>query len=338
MDTIRYTLGDDLSEDFNAHISGCSLLSEVERAELIFHVEIMRHIQELNHLFQVFRFNLLTLRDSFVLTSSDTLTRKRLTKFEVNQSGEIRDATKQIEIEISDGIAINALTISLASSGVALMESIKVFIEHDFSEYFKAPKGLSKTWLDEVYNKNFAYRLLYELRNFSQHGHLPISVDGSKFALDFIQLLSTPHYKHKKERREQIEAIAAEIFNCSERPRIAFTPTIADYNLCITKTYVDFLRKTKSAWRDSAKRVKAIVQRYPSNIFKPNNSSFELFVFSLYDDDMHTIDFGSAADNMVSDYLEKGKQILLAEQAIYREFSKSYKRVKTSNPCHNDKK
>ena len=92
---------------------------------------------------------------------------------------------------------------------------------------------------------------MYFLRNFSQHGHLPISYDASSrhYYFDLWRILETPHYDWKNK----------DIADLYEK----FWCYIADELLQTMATLPD------------------IIKKYPKNNLHDTNSSIDFFVFQL---------------------------------------------------------
>jgi len=259
----------DFNEDFIKFHDNIEVLKKDEKELVEFHINLNRHIKELNQLFEAFRFNLLNLQSSYKLSASDELIRN-----------------KEFGFEVHDMVAINALTISYISSGTTLITAIQVFLRKGFEgfpESFKVSERLKEEWIKQAHADNFHYRLLYELRNYSQHGYFPVSVNGSKYGFDLTQIMSTPYYTHNKRCKEEIESILAKYQEFSEYPRLSFTSVIIEYNLFVIRMYVDFLKEVRGAWRESAKRVKTLADQLKSNVFVTSDKENNLFVFSLDD-------------------------------------------------------
>ena len=331
MDIDRYIIYDDLNDTIKNILleSQPSDLKSSEKAQLVFHMEIHRHILEIVQLYKIFRFNMLNLRDSFHLTTSDDLVRNKRIDYTITQSGAIINENL-FDYEIDDLIRINALTINFISSGKTLAESIEVFVRDDLSALTKVPEGLSKEWISKIYDENFHYRFITHLRDYSQHGHLPVSVNLGKYGFDFYQILNTPHFKHNSTRKKQFENIIDEILELSGYPRFTFTPIIAEYNLCVTKMYVDFLCKVKSIWRDSYKKVKEIAKCYPSKTIRESKAKCSIFTFFLSDDSSHSLNIADDAVSMFNIYIAEAKKVLNEEQAKVNTLRGAYKTVK---PC-----
>lgn len=100
-----------------------------------------------------------------------------------------------LNIEENDGIIINALVINYISSARPFVESIETFVKEMFKieEY----ENFKKLYLNKLYDEKFTYRFLYSLRNYSQHGHLPVYIDyNNKCSFNLEEILNTPHFDH----------------------------------------------------------------------------------------------------------------------------------------------
>ena len=326
-----YTLSGDLNEDIKKIISEsqASDLSSDEQEQLMFYMETGRHISEIVRLFKVFRFNMENLRNTFYLTTSDELVRNEKIKLGVTSSGEVIDSDES-NSEIDDEIAINALTINFLSSCRTLLESIEVFIDNSFSENFPQPEDLTRAALtSRAYDENFHYRLLVAMRNYSQHGNLPVSVVNGKCFFDFPKILNTPHFEHNAERRKQMEGIVNEIITeTSNYPNIAFTATIAEGNLCATEVYVDFLRKVKATCEESDKNVRKLMEKHPNKVFQSPEHGFSLFTFILNDETSHSVAIEDTPA-VIDSYLSEAEKILREEKAKVDELRKAFQPIKS---------
>lgn len=183
--------------------------------------ELNRHLQEINQLFDVFVFNIERLFSSYVVQSDDCVTRK---------DGFVTDS--------SDFIAINSFVINIISSGRSLVDSIETCIKHTYGEKSKEYINFCNTSKIPVYEKYFSYRLFYELRNFSQHNHLPVSCEGNFFFFDIKRIINTPHFNYKKESRKEIEAILKEALEkYKDIFRVSFSFCIVEYVAAVAKLY-----------------------------------------------------------------------------------------------------
>lgn len=157
------------------------------------YVEINRHVQEINQLFDVFQFNIERLMVNYEICSNDRIIRK-----------------PGFETEYSDFVAINSFMINIISAGRSLVDTLEICVKKAYGDESDKYCGF-KTRRSGVYDGKFAYRFFYHLRNFSQHNHLLISTDGNSYFFDAEQILSTPNYKANKKMWDELESICREI-------------------------------------------------------------------------------------------------------------------------------
>ena len=256
-----------LIEHINTDIDKLILpeLNDEEKSCIHYFIEINRHIQEIDKLFHIFRFNLKSMLHYYTIMNTDRIKRKFIFDFKT-----------------SDYIAINALIINFISSGKTLTEAIENFLKEKTGDNSELYQMFKTQCLSEKYDQCFSYRFLLRLRDFSQHGHLPITVDINNICcIDIDQILLTPHFNHNKTILQQIENIRNELHEKhTSYPKIVFTLSIAEFNICITEIYVEFLNNIEKPLQDSIDKIKTLLVNRPELIYK---SSDILNGFVLYE-------------------------------------------------------
>ena len=123
---------------------------------------------------------------------------------------------------------------------------------------------------------------MYKLRNFSQHGHLPVSRNEEKYCFDLKQIVDKPRFKHKKEWKEEMEKIINEIrTKYRDVPNLAFTITLADYVAKLLSVYNCFWPLVKPDLDRSNEDFNRIISAYPKNII-PRGMPFEgCFIYKM---------------------------------------------------------
>lgn len=167
-------------DDANFDIENLELpiLDSEEKEKIEYYVEITRHIQEIYELFNIFRFNLNNLLNYYELHYDDSILRK-----------------SYLDSKENDFTIINALVLNYISAGKVLTESIENFMNINVDKESILYTSFMDDHFYKIYNKNFYYRFLLHLRNFSQHGHLPISIDiKNRFYFNLRQILYTPTF------------------------------------------------------------------------------------------------------------------------------------------------
>lgn len=228
------------------------------------YIELTRHIQEIHSLFSEFIFNIKCLQRNYVLMNSGNVSR-----------------TKICPEDLDDYIAINAYINSIISSGRTLTESIESYIKCNYKD---APEVV-KSFLDfyhGVYDGSFSYRLLTRLRDYAQHGHLPVSQFQHNYFFDLIQIATKPHYTHNKLLLQQIEEISAEILKkYNNTPTLSITLTFAEYVAKVLLIYDRFIHTSESMIKDHNKEFHKVVNSNPQNMANSDGTFSDLFIYEI---------------------------------------------------------
>lgn len=242
-------------------------LNDAERGAVTKYVELVRHIQEIGQLFSVFRYHLERLTQVYDLTASDAVVRR------LPPAGDFDDRTE-----------INALITALLGAGATLDHSLQVCIRHSGADTEAFDRLRT-----QVYDSSFYYRLLTKLRDFSQHGHLAVSVRDGRFAFDLAQILATPHFRHKAETRQEMEAFCAQLSAHEREGRLVFTLSLAEYAAGIAALYDGFFRLVRQPLTGRTQAVRALLQRTPEHIRHPDPSHNGILLY-ISDGTGHALD------------------------------------------------
>lgn len=222
------------------------------------YVELNRHLQEINQLFEVFQFNLERLSDSYVIQKNDCVVRK-----------------DTLQSSYSDFIAINAYVTSIISAGRSLVDAVDNCAKESFGQESESYREFSANCKQSVYEKNFSYRLFYDLRNFSQHNHLPVSVRDSFCCFDTGQILGTPHFKSNKNVREELERIQKEIIELRrDNFRISLSYCLAQYVAGVAEVHRGFWERIKDLLFEQKHQIDAAIAEEPE-LLEHNNAKFD---------------------------------------------------------------
>jgi len=311
-DTELLILGEHISPDIDLPL--LPTFNEEEISSILFYIEITRCIQEIYQLFQVFRFNFNNLFHFYTLFNTDKV--KRKITFDFNTR---------------DFFAINALTINYISSGKTLIEAIESSLKQNMGEGSELYKIFKAKCLNKKYDDCFSYRLLLRLRDFSQHGHLPVSMDYTgTYCFNLDHILLTPHFNHNSTLKQQMEKFTKELHEEHLKyPKIAFTYSFAEFNLCITEIYVEFLNVIESTLQTSVDKIKSLLFERPDIIHK-SLDVFDGAVFYQIDDEKQIHSFNSQDDviTMFLGFKEEALKILKEEQAEWNRINSNIKKVK----------
>lgn len=230
------------------------------------HVEITRHLQEIHSLFSIFKFQIDILQKEYILKSDGSVF--------TNQNAADRE---------EDYIAINAYSINIISAGKTLVQSMESFVKMD---YFSPDDQLKKEYLEyyhKIYDHSFAYRLMIRLRDYAQHGHLPIDNEGNNYHINLDTILRKPHYNHNKTMAYEMKKIADEISDTyDDTPTFSLTRTLAEFVSKLSLLYERFWDIAENTLLKSQKRAQDIIKKYPENII---NASETFPGFFIYDEE-----------------------------------------------------
>lgn len=284
MDTIIFLEVDNL--DFSL----VPELNEKQKCILDDYIHLQEHLVEIAQLYEMYRFNYGMLHQSFNMRFSDVLERKKAFEFETN-----------------DYAIINSIISNLLGAGKMLADSLEVFCRELNHELYNS---LRKDYICKEYDTSFAYRLLYLLRNYTQHGHPCVSVmsKGSEITccFDLLQISNTDHYNHNKKAKEEFEKILEEIANKrGDIARIQFTSTVAQYNISILKIYSGFLELIESLVRTTDMSLLELIETTPSLIqLVGPKSSYRVLAFNDGEGTTHTIDFEETSADIFARHRE----------------------------------
>jgi hypothetical protein len=315
MDTERFILAKDLKLD--AEDISIPVLDEKEKGTLVSHVEITRHIQEIEQLFQLFRFNLKNLLHYYTLKNSDRIVRNF-----------------PFDFQVDDGIAINALVINFISSGKTLIESIEVCLKESDCADAAVYAAFKAAHLSRIYDDSFSYRLLLRMRDFAQHCHLPVSIyHDNTCCFDVEQILCTPHFSHNPALKKQLEDIRDEIHDkYGNNARITFTASIAEFNLQVTKLYLVFWDAIEPLLQASSNAVSALLLARPDIVTRSEGPLNGLILYEVDEVQVHAFHVDDDPLLTFACYKQQAAEILLEEEIEFNDFKKSLKFVRpTSN-------
>ncbi len=283
-------------------------LKEDEKNCIKTYVEITRHIQEIHQLLHIYKFNLDNMLFFYTLNSNDILQRN-----------------PNIKLKKSDSIVINALTINIISSGKTLVDSIDTFLKENTNQY----EMLKNNIISSVYDSCPYYRILYQLRNFSQHGHLPVQVEeNNKCYLDLEDILKKPNINLNAKMKKEMIKFKEEIYEkFQDHPRIVFSLAIAEYNLCVIKIYKNFLENIEQLVLNFFNRTKQIIKKHPKIIHKSQDALNGYVLYDIDNDD--NIQCFYSKEDFVKTFLtikKEGLKIYKNDEKEFKEFIKRFKK------------
>lgn len=266
-------------------------VSEENRKFIESYVSFGEHLQDVHQLFKLLEFNLGQLFNHCIMKYDDRL---------VNING-----------EVVDFYAINGLVINIVSSAKTLIEALESFYETELGEERK--NEFKRKVLSKKYDENFSYRFLLFMRNFAQHGHLPIShiYDEGCFCFDLMQILSTQHIKPNKAIKESMEKVHDEIIEKFEdEPKIAITYTLDSFIVVVYEIYYAFLQTIEDDVKEIFNRQLYLLDLFPELIYKGDNALNGYVVYQIDESDvLHVYNSNESLLNAYTEYKEQAKNV-----------------------------
>lgn len=263
-------------------------LTDEERAVLTGYLDLTRDVIEANQLFEVFYFNFQNLINSFELKLNDTVVRK--------------EHCPPYDSEI---IAVNALIINLISSAKTLTEFLRTTNKSD-----EFNQEVSK-----IYDSNYGYRVLINLRNFMQHGHLPVSFQENRYCFDFKQILKAPHFNFNAQLVEDMRSFL-DILETPEKPlaNLALTITLANFVvqvIDIHRKYLFYIQKDISL---SYEKFQKIISDNPKLVCDYNATFNGYVLFDMDDNSIHALNSKDNPNISILNYYERLEKIYEEEK------------------------
>lgn len=245
-------------------------LSEEERIQFKNCVALSRDIEEANQLFEVFYFNLLNMRNIFEFKTSGIVSR-----------------TVCFPSYDNDFIAVNSLVISLISSAKELTEFLRQIADqwlNDGRTKKEKCKDEYNTYVSEIYDGCFSYRLLINLRNYVQHGYLPVSYQEGKYSFDIEQILDTPHFDINAQLKKDLDFFIKKMLEIKEESgKLSLVYTLSEFTVNVIDIYIQFLEYIENSISFLYNVIKNIIKAKP-HIVCDYDASFNGLVFYSIDD------------------------------------------------------
>lgn len=266
-------------------------ISEENRKIIEDYVSFGEHLQDVHQLFKLLEFNLGQLFNHCIMKYDDRL---------VNING-----------EVVDFYAINGLVINIISSAKTLIEALESFYGIELREERK--NEFKQEVLSKKYDEIFSYRFLLFMRNFAQHGHLPIShiYDEGRFCFDLMQILSTQHIKPNKAIKESMEKVYDEIVERFEdEPKIAITYTLDSFIVVVYEIYYAFLQTIEDDVKKVFDRQLHLLDLFPELIYKGDNALNGYVVYQTGESNvLHVYNPNESLLNTYTEYKEEAKNV-----------------------------
>ncbi len=275
------------------------------------YVEINRHVQEINQLFDVFQFNIERLMVTYEICSDDCFNRKT-----------------EFETDYTDFVAINAFMMNIISAGRSLVDALDICMVNAYGE--KSDKYNDyKLCRSAVYDGKFAYRFFYHLRNFAQHNHLLISTEDNFCYFDAAQILDTPHYKANKKMWDELESICSEIRErYKDNFRISLSLCLIEYIAGVAERYKVFWEYIKDRLFELKGEIDKALEQEPE-ILEHGNEKFNGYI--LYQTpgkpDWHAFAPYNDMDTYYENCMESAMDFFVESDTEYKTLQKHFEKI-----------
>lgn len=279
-------------------------ITESDKRIFLNYVELTRHIIELDKLFNVYRYNLTNLLKHFTIFTNDLI-----------------ESTGEKLTEDQYYYQINALTINLISSAKTLTESIEVCMKNFLAE--KDFKSFKNKILSKPYDEHFSYRFLLHMRNYSQHGHLPVNIHQQRVYFDLDEILAMPHFDFNGQLKKELDVLRKDIYNqFRDSPRISYVYTVAKFNLVITEIYFNYLKEIKPILIKLNDEKNELLLNTKFQLINSDGSSSDMLFYEFDGENYHCFNRKDNSISMYADIKREVKKILKVEEQYYKEIEK----------------
>lgn len=245
-------------------------INEKIRTDLSKIVSFSENIYNTHQLFEIFLFNVDQLFDFCTLYYNDQIVRKK-------------DGCSVSLIEI------NALLINIISAGKTLIDKVESFLKTELGE--DRVKIFKDNCISKKYDEVFSYRFLYHLRNFAQHGSLPVSQKPKeKFCFDLFQISSAKHTHFSASIRESMNNIQQDIVKrFKDEPHIAVTYTLDAYTMTVLDIYNSFFYDIESDVLAYHNLKIDILRENPEIVFHGNETLNNMVIYEVEESTLHML-------------------------------------------------
>lgn len=209
------------------------------------------HLQELDQLYRIMLFQLDQLFACFDLRFNDEV---------YSRQG-----------KEPDPVRINGLIGNAVASARTLVESMEIFDKSYLSEEGR----FKKDYISKAYDTNFSYRFIDFMRNYMQHGHLPISFDGKKLYFDLSELLEVVHLKWNAKLKQQLENLEGQLKEWKvSHKRLNCVWMLYEYFLLVHTLYLEFYRYSEYDLTQSIRKKEQVLEQLEDQMFELRGQKF----------------------------------------------------------------
>ena len=116
------------------------------------------------------------------------------------------------------------------------------------------------------------------MRDYSQHGHLPVNRNEAWYGFDVYQVLNKPHFKHNGLINQQLEDAVKEAQNkYGDIPRLS----LAEFTVNLLAIFHQFWVSVEPKLLDSEKKVKMLIANHPENVNDVGEEKVSLLIYDV---------------------------------------------------------
>lgn len=177
--------------------------------------------------------------------------------------------------------------------------------------YIDGDGRFKKNYISRAYDEHFSYRFIDFMRNYMQHGHVPVGFDGERIYLQLSEILDVTHMKINTSLRQFMEAVEQELFGYGvTNANLAVVPMLYEYFLLVHVLVCEFYRYIKMYVIEHAANVSNVLAENPEYIVMIQEKSF----VSVYFDKLGMVHGFSPEGDVESDI---DASIIFAEQKLH---------------------
>lgn len=291
--TFFYKVDEDVMKGINGYLEGNSN----DLSDIISYIEYSKYLQEIHQWFEIFNYSL-------------------------NNLKEVTDIHK-------GAIEINAFLINVLASGKNIVENIENYLKYIFGEESEIFNEFRTNYTSYEYDHNFSYKFLYKLRNYSQHGHIPVSVVDGNARFDLKQIYYTPHYKFNPSLRNDVDNFIQFVENHNpeglEGPYLDFRYTVSSYAVSLFRIYKKYVDIMTTSILELKQKVITIANENEEllNHKKVECRGWMFFIVNdQYPEHLQAINTEDNIEKMLTDYKNQVAILIKNEKNILKEMKK----------------
>lgn len=183
-------------------------------------------------------------------------------------------------------------------------------------------------YVSKKYDESFNYRFLINLRDYMQHGYLPVSFCDGRYSFDPDQILDVPHFNVKNKLKNDLENFIKELEVPDQtNPHIALTFAISSFVVTVTDIYRKFLYYFQRPVSSSYNEIKELIKEKPSIVCNYHKDFEGHIIYDIEEDGFHAFNSKDNPNNMINDYAKRCAEIYNDEKAVYDELRTHFKFV-----------